>query len=293
MFSPTGYIHPLPHSIREASLVISSNPGLVHILCHFSSAKNHSWIGNLGSLNCPSCLVTSFCFFGYSCLFWRLLLISGLPVKVLFYLLTCMPGSHAVSERICGRKAPPWLLFWASDAEWTQALKPSAAVTESQNHSCWKGAWVVSTHMSCAGLWRWVLETSKGRRFHHLSGQPVPVLHCSHGDIFFLIGSQNLPSVVRDRCIPSSHPALQDRAWLYFLSSLVSIEGFCQFFLKLSLIQAEQAHLPQLLLTGQELQPPECPGGLHWSHLSVSASFLHWEVQNQMQYSSCCLMIAE
>lgn len=83
VFSPTECIHPLTHSTREFFLFFSSSPGLVHILCHFSSAKILSWIGSLGSLNCPSCSVTCLCFFGYSCLFWRLRSISGLPVWVL------------------------------------------------------------------------------------------------------------------------------------------------------------------------------------------------------------------
>lgn len=86
--------------------------------------------------------------------------------------------------------------------------------------------------------------------------------------LFFIAPMGNfLPSsVVNDCCILSSYPAFQDRAWLCFLGSLVSIEGFYQSAQKLSLLWAEQAHLPQLPLTGQVLQTPEHPGGLSWTH---------------------------
>lgn len=35
----TGFILTLPYSIREVSAGVFSSPGLVHMLCHFSSAK--------------------------------------------------------------------------------------------------------------------------------------------------------------------------------------------------------------------------------------------------------------
>lgn len=91
LFSPTCCIWPLPHIIRKVSLV-SSSPGLVSIICHFSSAKNYFWNGNIGSWNYPSSLGSCLCFFGHSCLLCSLPLISGLPLRFLFYLPTSMAG---------------------------------------------------------------------------------------------------------------------------------------------------------------------------------------------------------
>lgn len=121
-----------------------------------------------------------------------------------------------------------------------QALKFAAAVTESQNHLCWKGAWAISTSPSCAGPWSWVLKTSKDGSFTTSLGNLSLFFATPMGN-FFLICSQNLPSVVSDYCTTSSHSVLPDRAWFCFLSSVASIEGFFWFSLKLSPLQAEQA----------------------------------------------------
>lgn len=120
-------------------------------------------------------------------------------------------------------RAQPRLLFLSLHEKWTQSSKHLTAATESLKNLCWKGGWVVS------------FTTSLGNLFLFFS-PPM-------GNFF-------PSSVVNDCCILSSYPAFQDRAWLYFLSSLVRIVGFYQFTQKLAL-QAKQAHLPQFLLTGQ------------------------------------------
>lgn len=105
-----------------------------------------------------------------------------------------------------------------------QALKFAAPVTESQNHLCWKGAWAISTSTSCAGPWSWVLKTSKDGSFTTSLGN-LSLFFATPMWNFFLICSQNLPSVVSDYCTTSSHSVLPDRAWLYWRLLLVLPEA--------------------------------------------------------------------
>lgn len=193
--------------------------------CHFSSAKKSL---SKSFLDCLSCLVTCLCLFGYflHCFFFflfRLLSVSELTVKILFYLPTCMPVYYL----------PTFMLsqeVWHSMACLAEATSLVTVLsliweinTSFKTSHCsysWKGGWVVP------------FTTPLGKLFLFLT-PPM-------GNFFLPV---ELMTAV-------SYPEFQDRAWLYFLSSLVSTEGFYQFTQKLSLLQPEQAHLPQLLLAG-------------------------------------------
>lgn len=152
----------LPYSIREVSSVIFSSPGLVHMLCHFSSAKKSLLI--IRCLDCLFCLVTCLFSFGYSSgfFFFRLLSVSELMVKILFYLPTFMLSQEVwpdwlwplVSMVYFWQRLLPCSLFWASYEKWTHYSKHPTAVTVE-----WKVGWFLSPPLkatcSCPSLLTW------------------------------------------------------------------------------------------------------------------------------------------
>lgn len=64
-------------------------------------------------------------------------------------------------------------------------------------------------------------------------------------------------------------------------SSIYHVETF--------LLQAEQSHLSQLLLTCQMLQPPINLEAFCWPNSSMSICLLYWEAQNWTHHSRCWL----
>lgn len=98
------------------------------------------------------------------------------------------------------------------------------------------------------------------------------------------MGNSFPSSVANDCCIVSSYCAFQDRAWLYFLSSLevlktfINLPGSCLF------SRLRKPISPSFYSQGKVLQTPEHLGG-------PLASFLHWGVQNWMHYPQLSFLV--
>ena len=105
------------------------------------------------------------------------------------------------------------------------------------------------------------LALSQGWSIHSFTRQPVPVPHCPLSEEFIIMPNLNLPSyslkpalLVPDKESSPSSPL-----------GLFQVLGGCsEVSLEPSLLEAEQAQLPQPALIREVLQPSEHPHGLLW-----------------------------
>ena len=176
--------------------------------------------------------------------------------------------------------------------------------TESQSGSGWKGSLEIiqsnplpkQVHLEQVAQDRVQagFEYYQRRRLHKPSGQPVPVLcHPQRKEI--------LPHVQTELSMLQFVPIAPCPVTGYHWKELgpILLTPTLQIFISIdkvpsqpSLLQAEQAQLPQPFLTGQMLQSIILVA-LRWTLSSSSSSFLKWGAQNWTQCSRWGLTRAE